>query len=276
MLDKEQARVEKQVFNKDADEVYIYDFDVPVMSKIVKIPLPGKSGALTTSKDSKHVIAFSNKMEAVLAEQTFKSFKAFSLSDLMEFQQLVRYVAAYQPVDRQDVTDSVVEAVEVISNNSIQVHASMRDSDSLGPNAENFKAYTYLQIMYMIMFREAFEGALAEMFFWTYAAKFAKIARGCPGMGPSRHLPPSTSASGGSSKDRCLFCGKAGHRADSGVHRLEVAEGGATYSQGQAKKALAAISDDTKMSADLKRKWAVRVRAFWAKLTTDGGDSGSS
>ena len=156
----------------------IYEFDVPHMNKCVKIPLPGQAGALTTSSDTKHVLSFSNNMEAVLSEKTFKSFKAFSLSELMEFQQLVQYVARYQPKEKQDITDSVVEAVNVIAANSIQTHASMRDADALGHHGENFKAYTYLQVMYMVMFREVFEGALAEMFFWDYAKKFAIKASG--------------------------------------------------------------------------------------------------
>ena len=128
--------------------VLIYDFEVPEIQKCVKIPLPGRAGALTTSKDAKHVLSFGNNMEAVLAEKTFKSFKAFSLSELMEFQQLVQYVAQFQPKEKQEVTDSVVEATNVIAANAIRTYGAMRDADSLGPNGENFKAYTYLQVMY--------------------------------------------------------------------------------------------------------------------------------
>ena len=54
-------------------------------------------------------------MEVVVAEKSFMSFKAFSLNELMEFQQLVQYIAKYQPEERQDVTDSNVEAVNVIA-----------------------------------------------------------------------------------------------------------------------------------------------------------------
>ena len=266
LLDKEQSRVEKQLFHEDAEEVRIYEFDVPVMRKCVKIPLPGKAGALTTSKDAKHVLSFGNNMEAVLAEKTFKSFKAFSLSDLMEFQQLVHYVAEYQPNERQDLTDSVVEGVNVIAANAIQVHASMRDSDSLGPHGENFKAYTYLQVMYMVMFREVFEGSLAEMFFWTYALKFAVKARGSPGMAPWRGTKSLEQNQKVSSTERCLFCGKPGHRACSAVHQDEYAEGSGVYSNDQMKKALKNIAGDGKLSADNKKRWSGRVKAFWAKL----------
>ena len=276
MLDKEQSRVEKQLFHEEAEMVLIYEMDVPQMQKCVKIPLPGKAGALTTSKDAKHVLSFGNNMEAVLAEKTFKSFKAFSLSELMEFQQLVQYVARYQPAERQDVTDSVVEAVNVIAANSIQTYAAMRDADALGPHGQNFKAYTYLQVMYMVMFREAFEGSLAEMFFWDYAVKFAIKARGSPGMGPEKCPKVGDSESTVSMSERCLFCGKAGHRASSSIHKHEIAEGGGGYSQENLKKALANIANDQKLTADLKRRWSGRIKAFWAKMQSGTEDVESS
>ena len=256
--------------------VLIYEFDVPHMNKCVKIPLPGQAGALTTSSDTKHVLSFSNNMEAVLSEKTFKSFKAFSLSELMEFQQLVQYVARYQPQENQDITDSVVEAVNVIAANSIQTHASMRDADALGHHGENFKAYTYLQVMYMVMFREVFEGALAEMFFWDYAKKFAIKARGAPGMGPRRNANDTDSESTVSKSERCLFCGKAGHRASSSIHKHEMAEGAGCYSQDNLRKALATITSDTKLSAELKKQWTIRIKAFWAKMQNGMEDLESS
>ena len=84
----------------------------------------------------------------------------------------------------------------------------MRDADELGPHGQNFKAYTYLQVMYMVMFREAFEGALAEMFFWDYAKKFAIKAKGAAGMGPSKCSAVSDSESSVSMSERCLFAEK--------------------------------------------------------------------
>ena len=70
-------------------------------------------------------------MEAMLAEKTFKSFKALSLSELMEFQQLIQYIAEYQSEDNEDITRSMLEGVNVIAVNAMQVHVSIRDSDSL-------------------------------------------------------------------------------------------------------------------------------------------------
>ena len=276
LLDKEQSRVEKQLFHEDAETVFIYEFDVPEMHKCVKIPLPGQPGALTTNKDAKHVISFGNNMEAVLAEKTFKSFKAFSLSELMEFQQLVQYVAEYQPEENEDITDSVVEGVNVIASNSIQTYSSMRDADSLGPHGQNFKAYTYLQVMYMVMFREVFEGSLAEMFFWDYAKKFAVKARGAAGMGPSKCTKVSESEPAVGASERCLFCGKAGHRASSNIHKHELAEGGGCYSQENLRKALATIANDVKLNAELKKRWSTRIKAFWAKMQDGTEDVESS
>ena len=89
MLDKQQKRIEQQLFPLDAEQVVIYDFDVPDMKRVLKIPLPGSAQALTTSKDASHVLSFANDMQAVLAERTFKSFDAFSLAELMEFQETV-------------------------------------------------------------------------------------------------------------------------------------------------------------------------------------------
>ena len=165
--------------------------------------------------------------------------------------------------------------MNVIAANAIQVHASMRDSDSLGAHGENFKAYTYLQVMYMVMFGEVFEGALAEMFFWTYALKFAIKARGCPGMAPWRGPKSLDQNTKVSSTERCLFCGKPGHRADSGIHQDELAEGSGAYSDDRMKKALTTISNDTKLSAEHKKRWSNRVKAFWAKLLAGTEDEHS-
>ena len=231
-----------------------------------KIPLPGKAQALTTGKDAGHVLSFSNDMKAMLSEKTFKSFDAFSLAELMEFQQVVHYVASYQSSEKKDVTDSVAEGVNVIVKNAISMHATMRDSDSLGPYGENFKAYTYTQVMYLIMFREVFEGSLAELFFSSYAPKFAVKARRCPGMAPWKDMKLATNAVKATSKDRCLLCGKSGHRADSDVHKAELAEGSLTTSSDQLSIALANIAKDSGLNAEQKRSWSERIRGFWKKL----------
>jgi len=152
LLDKAQSRVEKQLFHDDAVEVLILN-DVPLMRHIVKIPLPGQAQALTTGRDAKHVLRLNGDMEAVLGERTFKSFKAFSLSDLMEFHQLVEYVAEYQPEEKEAITQSVVKAMRVIVRNAVQVYTSMRDSQWLGEDGEHFRAYTYLQVMCLVMLK---------------------------------------------------------------------------------------------------------------------------
>ena len=265
MLDKQQKRVEDQLFPDDAEEVCIYEECVPDIKLMQKIPLPGKAQALTTGKDAGHVLSFSNDMKAMLSEKTFKSFDAFSLADLMEFQQTVHYVASYQKSDRKDVTDSVVEAVNVIVSNAVSMHATMRDSNSLGPYGENFRAYTYIQVMYLIMFREAFEGTLPEMVFSQYASKFAVKAQGCPGMAPWKDPKLATNAEKAKSKDRCLLCGKSGHRADSDVHKAELAEGSVNMSSEQLSAALANIAKDSGLNAEQKRSWSERIRAFWRK-----------
>ena len=269
MLDKKQKRVENQLFPDDADEVAIYEFDVPDVKLCQKVPLPGKAQALTTSKDAKHVLSFGNDMKAELAEKTFKSFEAFSLSDLMEFQETVEYVASYQPVEKKRVTESVVQAVRVIASNAIHMYSTMRDSDTMGNHGENFKAYTYLQIMYLVMFREAFDSALAELWFVSYAPKFARMARGCAGMAPFKDVREAAAATSARPNDRCLVCGKKGHRADSDVHKAELAEGGLSMSSDKLKSALAYIASDDTLNAEQKRSWSARIKAFYAKMTAD-------
>ena len=265
LLDKAQSRVEKQLFHDDAVEVLILN-DVPRMQHIVKIPLPGEAQALTTGKDAKHVLKLNGDMEAVLGERTFKSFKAFSLSDLMEFHQLVEYVAEYQPEEKEVVTQSVVKAMRVIVRNAIQVYTSMRDSQWLGEDGEHFRAYAYLQVMCLVMLREAYDGALAEMFFWTYSSRFAIKARGCPGMSTRPTLAIKDKDGAVKSTDRCLACGKAGHLASSAKHKRELAEGSAQETGVMMKSALAEISDDKSLSSADKRSWLARIRAFYAKI----------
>lgn len=265
MLDKQQSRVKKQMFYAKAEPVWIYDFDVPVWRLIEKIPLPGETGALTTAEATPTYIALGNGMKAELAEKSFKSFRAFSLSELLEFQEVVEYVADTQQSVSADVADSVVAGMRVICKNAIQVHSSMRDSGSLGPNGENFKAYTYIQVMYLVMYREVFMGALAEMFFWSYAPKFAIKARGCLGMGPRPPVKQASAPAKSHGSDRCLVCGKAGHRADSDVHAREIAEGRLTYSKSQLRCALAEVNGDDSLSAERKRHWTGRITKYWEK-----------
>ena len=131
----------------------------------------------------------------------------------MEFQQVVEYVAAYQPPERKDITDSVLEGVKVIARNCIQSYSDMRDTGTLGANAENFHCNAYVQVMYITMFREVFEGAMADMFFSTFAAKFAIKHSAAPGLAPWKGPSASKGASRASSRDRCLRCGKVGHKA---------------------------------------------------------------
>ena len=270
LLDKEQAKIKKMLFPANADPVLVYENDVPIMRQVLRIPLPGTPGALTTDKSNKHVISFSNNMEAVLEEKKFKSFDAFSLSQLMEFQQTVEYVAEYLPDDMHDVAESVVAGVRVIVRNAVQVHAAMRDSDSLGPHGVNFKSNVYTQIMYMAMFREVFDGTMSHMFWWTYSMKFSAKASGCAGMGPSKK-DHGSGGSGASSSGRCLVCGEAGHTAASDVHQDDMAEGGMAYSQGQLRKALATVASDTTLTAESKKHWSGRIKKYWAALERGGG-----
>ena len=266
LLDKMQSRIQKQLFQPDADPVVVLTEDPPVLHNCNKIPLPGKAQALTVSADSKHVIAFDNGGRAVLASQTFKSFKAFSLADLMEFDQMVEYIGECQPEESRSLAVSVVAGVKQIARNAIRTHAALRDTGKLGMNGENLRAYNYLQVYHLVMFREVFDGSMAEMFWMGYAQDFAIRARGCPGMGPVARGEQSEKPSKASGTMRCLFCGKAGHRADSEVHQDELAVGGAGHSNMQLRQALAEIASDRTLSAAQKKTWSVRTRAFWATV----------
>lgn len=126
------------------------------------------------------------------------------------------------------------------------------------------------------MFREAFDGSLADMFFWDYAVKFAIKAKGSPGMGISRCPSVSDSEPTVSASERCLYCGKTGHRASSNVHKNEIAEGGGAYSQDKLSKALANIANDQQLTAELKKRWTGRIKAFWAKMKSGTEDIESS
>ena len=108
------------------------------------------------------------------------------------------------------------------------------------------------------------------MFLMQYAKDFAKRTSGCPGMGPSRKRAnvDSRHENGGSS--RCLFCGKTGHRATSGVHASELAEGNASYSQSQLQRALSEVSNESSLSNDQKRTWVTRIKAYFSKMKDEG------
>lgn len=278
ILDKEKAKIQKQLFIPKADFVAILWDDVPQIQNMSVIPDPGKAQALTVSEDSKHVLSFDNGMNAVLAEKTYSSFKAFSLAELMEFNQVVRWLGASQPPDQQERAQSVVDGVAVIADNAIRVHASLRDTGQLGEHGQVLKAYIYLQIYYLIMFREVFDNGLAEMFLMQSAKDFALKTAGCPGMGPARSV--SSSRSKGSNPEvnanRCLFCGKSGHHATSGVHASQLAEGNVSYSQSQLQQALSVISNDSAMSNDQKRTWMTRIKAYFAKMGNDAHTAASA
>ena len=244
--------------------------DMPRMDNMTKIPLPGKAQALSCSSDRRHFIAFDNNMHAVLAEKTYSSFRAFSLAELLEFSQLVEWIGASQPEEEQELAESVVYGVRVIVYNSIRVQAALRDAGKLGDHGEVFKAYAYLQIYYLVMFREVFDCVSAEMFFIQYAQDFAIKARGCPGMALSGSAGSGSSSNGSSKACRCLVCGKAGHRANE--HSTEMAEGTMDLAGGQLQKALTEISNDDKLTPDQKRTWMVRTKGFWRKIQKDRAD----
>ena len=226
--------------------------------------------------ETKHILAFDNGGRAVLASQTFKSFKAMSLSDLMEFDQMVEYIGECQPDDMQALAETVVAGVKQIARNAIRVHAALRDTGKLGQNGENLKANIYLQLYYLVMFREVFDGAMSEMFWMGYAKDFAIKARGCPGMGAEVKVVASEKSAKTSKSSRCLYCGKAGHRADSAVHQEELAAGSGGHAGTQVKKALAEIQADRSLSAAQKKTWSVRVRAFWATVQASDRDDDAS
>ena len=76
------------------------------VQNMIVIPDPGKAQALTLSEDGRHVLSFDNGIHAVLTEKTYSSFKVFSLAELMEFNQVVRWLGASQPPDQQERSSS--------------------------------------------------------------------------------------------------------------------------------------------------------------------------
>ena len=186
----------------------------------------------------------------------------------MQFRQLVEYVASCQePEDTEDQEriDSVVCAVRMIADNAIRVQNSMQEAGTVGEHGENFRAYNYLQVYYLVMFREAFDGAMAEMFFMTYAANFAIKARGCPGMGRRKLTAKSSSSESGTSS-RCLLCGEKGHLATSPIHQEELAEGSVSLTPQKLQAVLAKLDAEKTMAADKRKAWKKRIKGFWASV----------
>ena len=279
MLDARRKQIEDALFPEGAEEVKFHRHSAPLYELMDQRPSPGEWQSMSRTKKTKDnksrfVISINNDTEAVLREQRFKAFNAFSLSDMMEFQVQVEQVAELQPEEEEDVTWSVVKAVRMIARQSVTAHQSMRDSGTLGQNGEVYKTYNFLRVIYLVMWRVAFDSSSAESFFRTYARDFAKQVRGCPGMMPNYKGWSDNTASSTSKKLRCLFCGKAGHLSGSAHHEAEIAAGSAAYSQTRLKNALAEVSRDKALKADAKKRWANRIREYYASMST--GDAGSA
>jgi len=118
------------------------------------------------------------------------------------------------------------------------------------------------------MYREVFDNAMAEMFFIQHAKTFAVMARGCAGMAPTKGLSITSTSASSDKHCRCLYCGKLGHRPDQ--HANELSEGDVGDTQMQLQKALTHVANDSKLSAELKRNWSTRIKAFWAKIKGGG------
>ena len=126
------------------------------------------------------------------------------------------------------------------------------------------------------MFREVFDNVNVESYFITHCTSvMAPRIRGVSGM-HSKSAVANGNAAGSSARsnnDICLRCGKRGHRADSGVHANEYAEG--SDAEDGLKQALHCIAVDSKLSADCKKHWSGRIRGYWAALT-GSRDAGAS
>lgn len=187
---------------------------------------------------------------------------------------MVEYVAGFQPEEEDEVTWSVVDAVRLICRNAIQVHASMRDSASLGEQGSHFRAFAYLQVQYLVMYREVYDAANAEQCFWLKSERFAVKARGCPAMSSrSGTIPTNTSKSATKIQPRCLICGKLGRRANSEVHQAAMAEGAEAFSPEKLRQAVARITQDASLTAEKQKQWSGRIKAFWATLRANGRDT---
>ena len=256
--------------------------DTTLMSQI---PDPGKLQEMSRSKrqdkqkgkgrGDSGKLAFNNEMEAILTQRKTRTFNAFSLSELMEFQQAVEDVAAYQDPEEDEVTLSMVDAVRTVCRNAIRVHAGMRDSNTLGSSGENFKAYVHLNLQFLVMWREVYDNPSAELLFWSYATNtYAKKWRGCPGMAPKMvGVSDAGSSKQQQTHDICLYCGKQGHRSDSPIHAQEIAEGSVPTDGLQ--NALTEVAKNAKLSADRRKHWSARIRGYWAARCVESDASAS-
>ena len=261
LLDKAQAKVSRQLFPPNASVIEFVSHDVPDLGNMAQIPVPGKAQALT-SADEKQSLTFDNNMMATLAPRKFSTFKAFTLAELLEFSQRVEYVAKLQPEENAIATESVVKAVRIIVEKAVRAYTSMKDTEKLGEGGKYFKAFTYLYIMYLVMFRRVYMGTMAEMFFRDFARDFAVKARGCPGMAAwtaSAHDSKQVS-----SNEICLKCGECGHKATDPRHQAELAEGSA--SPEQLRQALSNVASNKKLNPDGRKQWSARIKAFYSKV----------
>ena len=102
LLDERQKLIEDSLFRPQAKKVKVHYHRAPDPLQISMIPAPGKSTAMSrersrTSDKKKAKLTFDNGMEVIVAEKKLKGFPAMSLSALMEFCQMVEYVAEFQP-----------------------------------------------------------------------------------------------------------------------------------------------------------------------------------
>ena len=277
LLDERQKNIEDSLFPEGAQDISFHFHSVPHAGLLSRIPNPGQAQAMSRSRKGKHVpkITFDDKTQAVLAEKRFKAFPAFSLSDLMQFQQQVEHVAELQSDEEREAALTVVDAMRLIARIAIRVHQAMRDSGDFGPNGENFRAFTYLHVQFLVMYREVYAGANAEQYFWNKAKQFAVKARGSPGMSPWIGTAGASSnlKSVNKGHERCLVCGKPGHRATAEIHQEQMAEGAAAYSVSQMQQALDVVGQDNSLTADKKKSWSGRIKAFWAALKAGGGNA---
>ena len=216
-MDERQKRIEDSLFPEGAKAVKFHFHSPPDTTLMSQIPDPGKLQEMSRRKRQDRQkekgrgglgkLGFNNEMEAILTQRKTRTFNAFSLSELMEFQQAVEDVAAYQDPEEDEITWSMVDAVRTVCRNAIRVHAGMRDSNTLGPSGENFKAYVHLNLQFLVMWREVYDNPNAELLFWSYATNtYAKKWRGCPGMAPKVTQTVATGQSNQQhANDICLY-----------------------------------------------------------------------